>query len=111
MIVFRLTYRYPFDRNAYKEDNLIFYSIYAYEAIANCFYGFYGYSTDTFLFAVILFVDYQIKLLGLRISKVGHKIIAADENDLQIDQALIESVKMHIKIREYDDHFLYMYND
>lgn len=105
MEIINFGYRYPFDRDAYKENNLIFYSIYAYEAISNCFYGFFGYSTDTFLFAVILFVDYQIKLLGLRMSKVGHKIIAANVNNLQIDQELIELVKMHMKIREYDTHF------
>lgn len=91
--------RYPFDREAFKGNNFAFYALCIYEAFSGCSFGFYEYATDTFLFALLIYVDYQIRLLGLRISKVGHEGGRLSRRE-DIDDKLIDMVKMHIKIWE-----------
>lgn len=79
------------------ENDGVFYTLYIHQTLASILLGQIAAAANTFIFSSLLYLNYQLKLLGYRFSQCGHDIRMSD--DAKYEQ-FIDCIKMHLEIIE-----------
>lgn len=85
------------------QNDILFGSLYLYELFVALFSGTIQNGIDALLFAILIFFKYQLKILGYRLSYGIDSENEQVSNKRNYRKELIECIKMHIDIKEYDN--------
>lgn len=88
-------FRYPFPIDM--ENDYIFYSLYVHQAFTSVALGQMAAATGTLMFSMLLYFNYQIKLLGYRFSKCGS---ISELDDVDKYKEFIDCIEMHHEMKK-----------
>lgn len=79
------------------DNDFVFYPLYIHQALSSLILGQIAGAIGTFIFSTLLYFNYQIKLLGNRISICGtdSKMSYAEKYE-----QFVECIKLHTEIKE-----------
>lgn len=78
-------------------NDYIFYPLYVHQALSSLLLGQIAAATGTFIFTSLLYFNYQIKLLGYRISNCGFNCNLSDTNKYK---EFVECIELHTEVQE-----------
>lgn len=95
-------FRYPFHLNDKLDDSRVFVPLFVHQYICASAFNITYFATNSFLFAVMVFHNFQIKLLGHRLKTLGcSKLAVSHEVEQSNDYSnLISLLKMHNEIKQ-----------
>lgn len=89
--------RYPFNLGEKINDDTIYGILFVYQFCVAVFCGLVVCSVDNTVFASLIFIRYQIQLLGYRLSICGE---TASTTSKSYNAKLTDCIKLHIDIKE-----------
>lgn len=98
-------FRYPSFIMEHMDNNWIFAALYAHQRYCVFIFSCLFVGTSGFIFILIAFHQYQIKLLGYRLENSGYSNLSTkmSVNEDQSDYINMKNlIKMHIKIGRFD---------
>lgn len=89
--------RYPFNLDGRIDNDTIYGILFVYQFSVAMFCGLVVCSVDNMVFSSLIFIKYQMQLLGYRLSNCGN---TASSTSASYNEKLTECIKMHIDIKE-----------
>lgn len=79
------------------ENDYIFYTLYIHQSFTSIAFGQIAAAAGTLTFSMLLYFNYQVKLLGYRFSKCGNY---SELDDVVKYKEFIDCIKMHYEVKK-----------